>query len=75
LINNLEFKTTKAIFSIKNNIVIEQMSIDESDIILNADDIEKTLEAISKNWFSNANPLFALPTNQTNNNTKSKIRV
>ncbi len=75
LINNLEFKTTKAIFSIKNNVVIEQMSIDESDIILNAEDIEKTLDAISKNWLSNSNPLFASPTNQSNNNVKAKIRV
>ncbi len=76
LINNLEFKVVKAIFSVKNNIQIEQMSINESDIIFNAEDIEQTLNTFTKEWFNNSNPLFAAPTMRpTNKNTKSKIRV
>jgi preprotein translocase subunit SecA len=75
LINNLEFKTTKAIFSIKSNVVIEQMSINDSDIMFNAEDIEQTLNAITKEWLQNSNPLFAAPINHTNINNKSKIRV
>jgi len=75
LINNLEFKTTKAIFSIKNNMVIEQMSINDSDIMFNAEDIEQTLNALTKEWLQNSNPLFAAPINHKNINNKSKIRV
>ncbi|MFA5917057.1 MAG: preprotein translocase subunit SecA [Candidatus Gracilibacteria bacterium] len=76
LINNLEFKVVKAIFSVKNNIQIEQMNINESDIIFNAEDIEQTLNTFAKEGFNNSNPLFAAPTMTTNNqNTKSKIRV
>jgi preprotein translocase subunit SecA len=36
LINNLEFKVVKAIFSVTNNIEIEQIEIDESDFMLNS---------------------------------------
>jgi preprotein translocase subunit SecA len=76
LINNLEFKVVKAIFSVKNNIQIEQMNINESDIIFNAEDIEQTLNTLSKEGFNNSNPLFAAPTMTTNNpKTRSKIRV
>lgn len=79
LINNLEFKTTKAIFSINNNMVIEQMSIDESDIVLNSEDIKKVLQNLSNNPSqttpSNSNPLFAAPQKQWNSNPKTKIRV
>jgi|GEM_PF-1251575 len=31
----IEFKTTKAIFSIKNNVQVEEINLDESDFILN----------------------------------------
>ncbi|NDK08196.1 preprotein translocase subunit SecA [Candidatus Gracilibacteria bacterium] len=79
LINNLEFKTTKAIFSINKNMVIEQMSIDESDIVLNSENIEKVLQNLSNNPSqnspSNSNPLFAAPQKQGNSNPKTKIRV
>lgn len=75
LINNLEYKVVKAIFSVTNNITIEQIQIDESDIMLNSNDIEKTLENFSKQTptvkQTNSNPLFVNP-----NNTKPpKIRV
>lgn len=80
LINNLEFKVVKAIFSVTNNIEIEQIEIDESDFMLNSWEIEKTLNNFWSNWWnnevkkqSNANPLFV-----KNNNIptkKSKIRV
>lgn len=75
LINNLEFKTTKAIFSIKNNVVIEQINIDDSDIVFNADDIEKTLNTITKEWWKNSNPLFMPPARWLNSSDKTKIRV
>lgn len=82
LINTLSLKVTKSIFTIKENIRINQMKIDEENIILNAWDIDNTLNNFSK-WFqnsssSNTNPLFANPSpnqNKQNNNSKTKIRV
>ncbi len=78
LINTLSFKVTKTIFTIKENIKINQMNINEENIILNAWDIENTLKNFSqtKSKKSNSNPLFAnpIPTNQ-NSNQKTKIRV
>jgi len=78
LINNLEFKIVKAIYSVKNNIRIEQMNIDEWDIVLNGEDIEKALNNFAKDnnidlnstaW----NPLFMWPGSW--NNPSTKIRV
>ncbi len=75
LINNLEFKVVKAIFSITNNITIEQIEINESDFVMNSTDIEKTLENFSKQNTptkqSNSNPLFVNPSSSPN----KKIRV
>nr|MDD3720045.1 preprotein translocase subunit SecA [Candidatus Gracilibacteria bacterium] len=81
LINNLEFKVVKAIFSVTTNVTIEQISIDESDIMLNSQDIEKTLENFAKQGGleqaqkakSNENPLFVKPS--SNNNQRTNIRV
>lgn len=85
LINNLEFKVVKALFSVKNNAIIEQVNIDDRDIILNDSDIEKVLNNFAK-WFNessgqsiNNNPLFVNPNiqwwwNNVNHN-KTKIRV
>ncbi|MDD3302311.1 MAG: preprotein translocase subunit SecA [Candidatus Gracilibacteria bacterium] len=79
LINNLEFKIVKAIYSVKNNIRIEQMNIDDGDIVLNAEDIEKALNNFAKdnNIDLNStagNPLFMGP-ESSGNNPSTKIRV
>ncbi|NUJ97954.1 preprotein translocase subunit SecA [Candidatus Gracilibacteria bacterium] len=69
LMNEIEFKTTKAMFSIKNNIQVEEVSLDESDFILNEINLNPSL-LNKKN--PQVNPLLNTP---QNNDVKVKIRV
>lgn len=67
----VEYKTTKAIFSVKTNIEIKQMELNEKAFIVTTDE-----ESLNINQTSNANPLFTQPQNQNNtSNEKKKIRV
>lgn len=65
LIDEIEFKTVKALYSIQPNIQIQEVQMDESDFITNTDEIE----SLGKTSPSQGNPLFTAPTN------KNKIRV
>lgn len=80
LINEIEYKTTKAIFTVKENIEIKQIEILENDLIIWNIDDKKQESKKSKNYW---NPLFKvpLPTNDYNisqdslNSSKKKIRI
>jgi preprotein translocase subunit SecA len=80
LISEIEFKTTKAMFSIQiqTNVVVEPVQLDESKFKENDAEIEATLEGgIKHNMNSvqngNWNPLFMPP--QQKNWPRNKIRV
>ena len=66
LISEIAYKTTKAIFSVKENIEIRQLEINENNLIVNNPEEELTIK-------TNANPLFTNP-NQSPE-TPTKIRV
>ncbi len=88
LIYEIEYKTTKAIFSINMQTVVDSINIDNWNLEINEDDLEKMLsnfsewekEEIKKQISSwNTNPLFANPVPQPNitprNEPKKRIRV
>ncbi len=65
LIDEIEFKTTKALFSIRQETVIENTWVDDSSLELNDAQIEALLNnynEVQKQNKENANPLFANPT-------------
>ncbi len=69
LINEIEYKVVKAIFSIRQNQEVEQVSIKEDDLTINESDIEELL----KMWKENKqNPLFVNPNEKKE---VKKIRV
>ncbi|MGE4443651.1 MAG: preprotein translocase subunit SecA [Candidatus Altimarinota bacterium] len=71
LIGEVEYKTTKAIFSVKTNIEIKQMELNEKAFIVTTDE-----ESLNINQTSNENPLFTQPKAQNNTSgEKKKIRV
>ncbi len=71
LIWEIEYKTTKAIFSVKTNIEIKQMELNEKAFIVTTDE-----ETLNINQTSNENPLFTQPKAQNNTSgEKKKIRV
>lgn len=71
LIWEVEYKTTKAIFSVKTNIEIKQMELNEKAFIVTTDE-----ESLNINQTSNENPLFTQPKAQNNTSgEKKKIRV
>ncbi len=71
LIWEIEYKTTKAIFSVKTNIEIKQMELNEKAFIVTTDE-----ESLNINQTSNENPLFTQPKAQNNTSgEKKKIRV
>jgi len=75
LINEIDFKTSKWVFAIEQNIVINQIEINEKNIEVNDTD-EVLIKSLNE-----LNPLFNIePTvkvKQANNfsNSKTKIRV
>lgn len=69
LINEIEYKVVKAIFSIRQNQEVERVSIKEDDLTINESDIEELL----KMWKENKqNPLFVNPNEKKE---VKKIRV
>jgi len=71
LIWEIEYKTTKAIFSVKTNIEIKQIELNEKNFIITTD--KESLNTSNK---SNWNPLFVQPEKSQNNLMgKTKIRV
>ena len=80
LINEVEFKVIKAIFSVNKIWEIEVFNIDPLNIKINTDDLENMLnsfnENIKKQEKSNSNPLFVNPNDSPkNSNKKVRIRV
>lgn len=73
MIWELEYKVTKAIFSVKNIDKIEKIELKESDIEIS----EANLEDIINNFSKEENPLFANPSqnNRESSREKKKIRV
>jgi preprotein translocase subunit SecA len=66
LINELEYKVVKAIFSVKNITEVEEVKMSEEELKNNSAELEKMLENLSeekksqvKKAANNANPLFA----------------
>ena len=78
LINELEYKVVKAIFSVKQISEIEEIKLKTSDFKVNNSELEWMLknfnEIKQEKKKNNTNPLFVNPNNISNNN-KSKIRV
>jgi preprotein translocase subunit SecA len=74
LINELEYKTLKAIFSVNKVSQIEQVNLIENDLELNEVDIDDIIsikkEEKNENIRNNSNPLFNKP-----NNWNNKIRI
>jgi len=73
LIWEIEYKTTKAIFSVKTNIEIKQMELNEKTFVVTTDE-----ESLNITQTSNANPLFTQPQKEAWNSwnwDKKKIRV
>ncbi len=73
LIWEIEYKTTKAIFSVKTNIEIKQMELNEKTFVVTTDE-----ESLNITQTSNANPLFTQPQKEawsSWNWDKKKIRV
>ena len=65
LIDEIEYKVVKSLFSINPDTIIEQIQISEKDIQVNEGEIENMLKNFSKNAQSEPtqkeNPLFAQP--------------
>lgn len=68
LINELEYKVVKAIFSVKNIAQVEEIKMSEEELKNNSAELEKMLENLSeekkaqvKKAAKNVNPLFAQP--------------
>lgn len=73
LIWEIEYKTTKALFSVKTNIEIKQMEFNEKAFIVTTDE-----ESINITQSGSANPLFAQPQSNIKSSwssDKKKIRV
>lgn len=83
LMNELEYKVVKAIFSVKNAAEVETVKMSEEELKNNSAELEKMLENLSEEKKAQAkqksNPLFAQPGNtqkQTQNSeNKKRIRV
>lgn len=86
LINELEYKVVKAIFSVKNITEVEEVKMSEEELKNNSAELEKMLENLSeekksqvKKAANNANPLFAQPNNSQKQSEpktdKKRIRV
>ncbi len=69
LMSEIEYKVTKAIFSVKQNIEIKQMEIQTQNLIESLDDGEIKITQ------KNQNPLFVAPTSQQKNSWKTRMRV
>ncbi len=71
LIDEVEFKTVKALYFINPNIQIREVEIDESDLMMNSDEINALWGTPQiRPSGGNTNPLFTAPTTGRN-----KIRV
>lgn len=68
----IEFKTTKAMFSIKKNIEVKQIELNENNFVVTT---QEELENSKINQTSNSNPLFAQPKSQSWDAPKKRIRV
>lgn len=83
LINDIEYKVVKAMFSIWKNVQVEQVKINESDMNLSDSSVEEATKIHKKQVQApivnkNANPLFNNPNQAPKTNTtnkKTKIRV
>ena len=73
LMDEIEYKTTKAIFSVKDaQVIVESVTLNESDFIVNNAQIENNLAPHITDIPQARNPLFMPPPNP---NTKNKMRV
>ncbi len=70
LLNDIEYKIVKAMFSINQVSQIEQVNIDESLLEMNEEDFEKMLNWFIKESSNDNNPIFVNP-----NMGKNRIRV
>ena len=70
LINEIEYKVVKAIFSIKKIEQVEQIDLSKQDLEFNEVDLEELLK-IKEEKTENKNPLFK----EKNNESKVRIRV
>jgi preprotein translocase subunit SecA len=87
LIDEIEYKVVKWIFSVNINANIQQLSIDSNNLKVNENDLKNMLNNLSRTrkqakksnvWASGWNPLFVNPENiysNNQNNKKTKIRV
>lgn len=87
LIWELEYKVVKAIYSVNLNDKVEQVKLPENNFDINEAELEWLLNSFwwnnnsnsQKQTWTNTNPLFANPNNNTRsnnvNNSKTKIRV
>lgn len=74
LISEIEYKTTKSIFTVKTNVEIKQMELNEKSFVVTTDE-----ESLNISWKANSNPLFVAPnTNEKiywGSENKKKIRI
>ena len=86
LINEIEYKVVKAIFSVKNIAQVEEVKMNEEELKNNSAELEKMLENLSeekksqvKKAANSGNPLFAQPNNAPKTSEpktdKKRIRV
>lgn len=80
LMNELEYKVLKAIFSVKNISQIEAVEVASENFRVNEDDLEKMLDSfVTPEKQTTNNPLFAqpqkAPKNQNTSDSKKRIRV
>ena len=76
LIDEIEFKVVKALFSLNVDTIIEQKKIREEELQLsevNLENIVNQFEDAAQE--SQRNPLFVAPGSQNQNTQKTKIRV
>jgi len=71
LINEIEYKVVKAIFSIKKIEQVEQIDLSKQNLEFNEVDLEELLKIKEEEKIENKNPLFR----EKNKDSKVKIRV
>jgi len=71
LINEIEYKVVKAIFSIKKIEQVEQIDLSKQNLEFNEVDLEELLKIKEEEKIENKNPLFR----EENKDSKVRIRV
>lgn len=77
LMNDIEYKVVKAIFTVDTWAKIEQIKISEKQLEFNESELDNMLNGISEisndKKENNSNPLFASPKKENNNKTRIRI--